>query len=67
MNPATAGGEAGGARCGMNEAQLGLLLTTPTILAFVFFMYRRGAIPPAGAVAAAITATAIATVLFLAQ
>jgi hypothetical protein len=52
---------------GMSEAQLGLVLTTLTILAFVPFMYRRGAIPLAGAIAAAATAVTIATVLFLAQ
>jgi hypothetical protein len=51
----------------MNEAQLGLVLATPTILAFVLFMYRRGAIPFAGAIAAASMAVGIATVLFLAQ
>jgi hypothetical protein len=66
--PRISGGQAEqGAECGMNEAQLGLVLTTPTILAFVLFMYRRGAIPLAGAVTAAIMAVGIATVLFLAQ
>jgi len=52
---------------GMNEAQLGLVLTTPTILAFVVLMYRQGAIPLAGAITSAAMAVAIATVLFLAQ
>ena len=51
----------------MNEAQLGLVLATPTILVFVLFMYRRGALPLAGAIAAASMAVGIATVLFLAQ
>ena len=51
----------------MNEAQLGLVLTTPTILAFVVFMYRQGAIPLAGAITATVMAVVIATVLFLAQ
>lgn len=54
-----------GAR-GMNEAQLGLVLATPTIVGFVVWMYRQGAIPLAGAIAATATAVAIATVLFLA-
>jgi len=51
----------------MNEAQLGLILATPTILGFVLFMYRRSAIPLAGAVAAVVMAVTIATILFLAQ
>ena len=52
---------------GMNEAQLGLILTAPTILVFVLFMYRRGAIPLAGAIIAAVMTVAIATVLFVEQ
>jgi len=51
----------------MNEAQLGLVLATPTIVAFVVWMYRQGAIPLAGAVVATAMAVVIATVLFLAQ
>jgi hypothetical protein len=51
----------------MNEAQLGLVLATPTILVFVILMYRRGAIPLAGAIAAAVMTVGIAAVLFLAQ
>jgi len=51
----------------MNETQLGLVLATPTIVAFVVWMYRQGAIPLAGAVAATAMAIVIATVLFLAQ
>jgi hypothetical protein len=51
----------------MNEAQLGLILTAPTILVFVLFMYRRGAIPLAGAIMAAVMTVAIATVLFVEQ
>jgi|GraSoiStandDraft_16_1057320.scaffolds.fasta_scaffold3194826_2 hypothetical protein len=51
----------------MSEAQLGLALASPTILVFVLFMYRRGAIPLAGAIAAAVMAISIATVLFLSQ
>src|SRR5947207_15590305 len=44
------------ARFVMSEAQLGLALASPTILVFVLFMYRRGAIPLAGAIAAAVMA-----------
>jgi hypothetical protein len=51
----------------MNEAQLGLLLTTPVILAFTLFMYRKGAINLAGAIAAAIVTVLIATMLFFSQ
>lgn len=63
---AAVGTSSGGAR-DMNEAQLGLVLATPTIVAFVVWMYRQGAIPLAGAVVATAMAVVIATVLFLAQ
>ena len=51
----------------MNEMQLGLAMAAPTILAFIAFVYRTGAIPPAGAIAAASTTLVIAAVLFIAQ
>jgi hypothetical protein len=51
----------------MTEMQLGLVLAAPTILAFIAFMHRQGAIPLAGAIAAALMTVAIATVLFFEQ
>lgn len=51
----------------MNEAQLGLVITTPAILAFIAFMYRQGAMNLPGAIAAAFMSVAIATMLFLSQ
>jgi hypothetical protein len=51
----------------MTEMQLGLALSAPAILAFIAFMYRQGAIPLAGAVAAVVMTIVIATVLFVEQ
>lgn len=51
----------------MNEQQLGLVLFTPAIVAFVVFMHRRGAMTLPGALAAALASIAIAAFLFLAQ
>jgi hypothetical protein len=51
----------------MTEMQLGLALAAPAILAFIAFMYRQGAIPLAGAIAAAFMTVAIATILFVEQ
>lgn len=51
----------------MTEMQLGLVLSAPTILAFIVFMYRQGAIPLAGAIAAVFMTIVIATVLFVEQ
>jgi len=51
----------------MNEAQLGLVISTPAILAFIVFMYRKGAMNLPGAFASAFMSVAIATMLFLSQ
>lgn len=51
----------------MNEPQLGLLVLTPVILAFIVFMYREGAIPKAGAVVAALLSIIIAVAMFVGQ
>lgn len=51
----------------MIEAKLGLLLITPTLLVFMAFMYRQGAMNAVGAIAAGLLSVAIATVLFLNQ
>lgn len=51
----------------MNEPQLGLLVLTPVILAFIVFMYRQGAIPKVGAVVAALLSIIIAAAMFIGQ
>lgn len=51
----------------MNDAQLGLVISTPVILAFIVFMYRKGAMNLPGAMAAAFMSMAIAAMLFLSQ
>ncbi len=51
----------------MNEQQLGLLLITPALVAFIVFMHRRGAMTLPGAIVAALASIVIATALFLAQ
>lgn len=51
----------------MNEPQIGLVTLTPVLLIFILFMYRQGAIPKTGAVAAALLSIAIATAMFIGQ
>jgi hypothetical protein len=51
----------------MTEMQLGLAMAAPTILAFIAFMYRTGAIPPAGAIAATLMTLIITAVLYIEQ
>jgi hypothetical protein len=51
----------------MNEPQLGLVLLTPVILAFIAFMYRKGALPRVGAVAAALVTLIVAMAMFVGQ
>lgn len=51
----------------MNEAQLGLVISTPAILVFIAFMYWRDAMSRPGAIAAAMMSVTIAVFLFLSQ
>ena len=51
----------------MNEQQIGLLIVAPTLLGFIVFMRRRGAVSFGGAVFAALACVVFATGLFLAQ
>jgi hypothetical protein len=49
----------------MNQAS-GLLLAAPALLVFVAFMYRRGAMNPAGAITAAVMIVVISVSLYAA-
>jgi hypothetical protein len=51
----------------MTEAKLGLLIVTALIWGFALLLQRQGAVSPAGALIAGISATGIAAMLFLTQ
>jgi hypothetical protein len=48
----------------MRDAQIGLLIATPLILAFAALLYHKGALPLGGMVIAGAASIAIALVLF---
>jgi hypothetical protein len=49
----------------MRDAQVGLLIVTPLVLAMAAVLYRAGALAPSSAILAGMAAVAIAAVLFL--
>jgi hypothetical protein len=51
----------------VNEAQIGLIITTPAIVGVAVALHRYGALSRAGMVAASLVATAIGVIMFLAQ
>lgn len=51
----------------MNEAQLGLVLVTPAVIAVAVALYRQGALSLGGAIVASLAASTVAAFLFMAQ
>lgn len=51
----------------MTDAQIGLLVATPVIIAFALTLYRMGVLQRGGTVSAVAASVVIAAVLFLGQ
>jgi hypothetical protein len=57
----------GARRTFVTDAQLGLSVATPIIIAFALLLYRMGVLQGTGAISAIVFSIGIATVLFLGQ